>query len=91
MHYKNIWSEVPLREVIATPSRFRRGLGKYAVMVSDACDHCLKCVVVCPENVFRARGNKLDPPKIICASVLSVPRSRIDALRIVLLPRFESA
>ncbi|MFZ5867887.1 MAG: glutamate synthase-related protein [Thermodesulfobacteriota bacterium] len=63
MHYKNIWSEVPLREVIATPSRFRRGLGKYTVMVSDACDHCLKCVVVCPENVFEARGNKLEPPR----------------------------
>jgi len=62
MHYKNVWNEVPRPEVVKTPSRFRRGLGKYAVMVSEACNNCLKCVAVCPEKVFEERGGKLLPP-----------------------------
>jgi glutamate synthase domain-containing protein 2/ferredoxin len=62
MHYTNVWREVPSAEVINTPSRFRRGLGKYAVVVSDSCNDCLKCVAVCPEEVFESSGGKLRPP-----------------------------
>jgi glutamate synthase domain-containing protein 2 len=63
MHYKNPWSEVPPAEVVNTPSRFGRGLGKYSVVVSDACNDCLKCVAVCPEKVFDVRGGKLVSPQ----------------------------
>lgn len=62
MHYRNIWTEVPKVETIETPSRFGRAIGKYAVMVSDACNNCLKCVAVCPEKVFSVQGDKLLPP-----------------------------
>ncbi len=62
MAYKNIWSEVPPAAVANAVSRFKRGMGKYAVVISDACNDCLKCVAVCPEGVFRARGGKLVPP-----------------------------
>jgi glutamate synthase domain-containing protein 2/ferredoxin len=62
MHYKNVWSEVPAREVVETPSRFRNAIGKYTVSISDACTDCLKCVAVCPMEVFRNQGGKLLPP-----------------------------
>ena len=58
MHYKNVWSEVPPAEVVNTPSRFGHAMGKYTVVVSDACNDCLKCVAVCPEEVFDARGRE---------------------------------
>ena len=63
MHYKNMWSEVPPAEVVGTPSRFGRAIGRYTVAVSDACNDCLKCVAICPENVFQAQGGKLQPPR----------------------------
>jgi len=63
MHYKNVWSEVPSARVVNTPSRFGRALGKYNVVVSDACNDCLKCVAVCPEQVYQVRGGKLMPPR----------------------------
>ncbi len=63
MDYKNVWSEVPRAEVVNTPSRFGHALGKYTVVVSDACNDCLKCVAVCPESVFAAQGGKLNPPR----------------------------
>ncbi len=63
MPYKNIWSEVPRAEVVPTPSRFGHGMGKYAVVVSEACTDCLRCIAVCPENVFKVQGNKLAPPQ----------------------------
>jgi glutamate synthase domain-containing protein 2/NAD-dependent dihydropyrimidine dehydrogenase PreA subunit len=62
MHYKNVWSQVPPADVVNTPSRFGRAMGKYTVVISDACNDCLKCVVVCPVNVFEATGGKLVPP-----------------------------
>ncbi len=62
MRYTSPWNAVPSREVAITPSRFRRGLGKYTVVVSDACNDCLKCVAVCPEAVFEAKGGRLLPP-----------------------------
>ncbi len=62
MHYRNVYCQVPTVEVIRTPTRFGRGLGKYMVMVSDACNDCLKCNVVCPEGVFVSEGGKLRPP-----------------------------
>ncbi len=63
MHYKNVWSEVPPAEAVNAPSRFGRALGKYTVSISDACNDCLKCVVVCPVKVFEAAGGKLIPPR----------------------------
>jgi ferredoxin len=94
MHYVNIWNEVPRPEVISTPSRFRRALGKYTVMVSDACNDCLRCVVVCPEHVFEASGGKLVPPHdhlclgIECSmkSNRCVKNCPVDAIRVRLNP-----
>lgn len=63
MHYRNVWSEVPPAEVVNTPSRFDHGIGAFSVAVSEACTDCLKCVAVCPENVFVARGGKLEPSR----------------------------
>lgn len=63
MHYRNVWSEIPSAQVVETPSRFARGLGKYTVLVSDVCNDCLKCVAICPEKVFEAKGGKLTPPR----------------------------
>ncbi len=62
MDYRNIWNETPKPKVEHTPSRFGRALGKYTVRVLDACTDCLKCVAVCPQNVFEAKGNRLAPP-----------------------------
>jgi len=63
MSYKNIWSQAPSAEVVNTPTRFGRALGKYAVIVSDACNNCLRCVAICPENVFHTQGSKLAVPR----------------------------
>lgn len=63
MHYVNEWTQVPGRDVVVTPSRFGRGMGKFTVVVSDACNGCLKCVAVCPESVFVLAGNKLLLPR----------------------------
>ncbi|MBM3301133.1 MAG: FMN-binding glutamate synthase family protein, partial [Deltaproteobacteria bacterium] len=63
MHYRNVWSAVPPAEVVETPSRFGRALGKYCVVVSDACNDCLKCVAVCPVHVLEVRGRKLAAPR----------------------------
>lgn len=62
MHRKNVWSEVPACEVVKTPSRYRNSIGKYTVVVSDACNDCLKCVAVCPVGVFEPSGGKLLSP-----------------------------
>jgi glutamate synthase domain-containing protein 2/ferredoxin len=62
MRYKNVWTEVPSNNTIPTPSRFGRAIGKYAVVVSENCSDCLKCVAVCPERVFGVQGDKLLPP-----------------------------
>jgi glutamate synthase domain-containing protein 2/Pyruvate/2-oxoacid:ferredoxin oxidoreductase delta subunit len=76
MQYTNVWREVPADEVVVTPSRFRRGLGKYAVVVSEACNDCLKCVAVCPERVFESAGGKLSPPfDHLCLGVRCSTRS----------------
>jgi len=76
MRYKNIWSEVPPAEVAETPSRFGHGLGKYFVVVSDACNHCLRCVVACPEKVYAAQGDKLMAPRDhLCLGVECAKRS----------------
>ena len=63
MHQTNVWSELPPRELSDTPSRFGRSIGKYMVVVSEACNDCLKCVAVCPEKVFEPCGTKLAPPR----------------------------
>ncbi len=63
MHLRNVWSELPTREIIDTPSRFGHSIGKYMIMVSEACNDCLKCVAVCPEKVFVPQGVKLAPPR----------------------------
>ncbi|MBI5571965.1 MAG: alpha-hydroxy-acid oxidizing protein [Desulfomonile tiedjei] len=63
MRYRNVWSEVPPAEVVNTPSRFDHAIGPFNVVISDACDHCLKCTAACPEKVFESRGGKLAPPK----------------------------
>jgi glutamate synthase domain-containing protein 2/ferredoxin len=63
MHPSNVWSELPSREVVNTPSRFGHSIGKYMVTVSEACNDCLKCVAVCPENVFVPQGVKLAPTR----------------------------
>ncbi len=76
MHYVNEWTLVPPREVVETPSRFGRGMGKYSVVVSDACTDCLKCVAVCPEKVFATVGNRLQPPRDhLCLGVNCAARS----------------
>ena len=62
MDYKKVWREVPPAETVETPSRFGRAIGKYSVVVTDACNDCLKCVAVCPEKVFEVQGGKLAPP-----------------------------
>ena len=75
MHYVNEWTQVPTCEVVETPSRFGRGLGKYTVVVSDACNDCLKCVAVCPEKVFTTVGNTLQPPRDhLCLGVTCAAR-----------------
>lgn len=63
MHARNVWSELPNREVTNTPSRFGHSIGKYMVIVSEQCNDCLKCVAVCPEKVFVPQGVKLAPPR----------------------------
>ena len=63
MDYKNVWSVVPRAETANTPSRFGHALGKYTVVVSEACNDCLKCVAMCPEGVFSAQGGKLNAPR----------------------------
>jgi glutamate synthase domain-containing protein 2/ferredoxin len=63
MEYNSVWSEVPPADVVVTRSRFRHGIGKYSVIVSDACNDCLKCVAVCPEKVFEVEGDKLLAPQ----------------------------
>ncbi len=76
MQYKNIWSEVPPATVKETPSRFGNALGKYSIIVSDACNDCLKCVAVCPEKVFDAQGTKLATPRdYLCLGVSCSKRS----------------
>ncbi len=90
MHYKNVWSEVPPSKVVPTPSRFGRALGKYTVSISDACNDCLKCVVVCPVNVFEATGGKLTPPRDhLCLGIECSKKSNrcvrncpVDAIRV---------
>jgi glutamate synthase domain-containing protein 2/NAD-dependent dihydropyrimidine dehydrogenase PreA subunit len=94
MHYKNIWSEVPPASVVETRSRFRHGIGKYAVMVTDACSDCLKCVAVCPAGVFDEQGGKLLPPQdhlclgVDCAAKSSrcVKSCPENAIRVALNP-----
>ncbi len=54
---------MPPAQVVNTAGRFRHSMGKYTVVVSDACTDCLKCVAVCPEHVFEALGGKLADPK----------------------------
>lgn len=61
--YKNIWREIPPLDIIPTPSRFEHGIGKYVVRISDVCNNCLKCVAVCPEHVFVAKGGILEAPR----------------------------
>lgn len=63
MHYRNVWSEVPPALPIPTPSRFGRAIGKYTVMVTEACNDCLKCVAVCPEKVLKFRVAGFFPPR----------------------------
>lgn len=63
MHYRNVWSEVPPAQVVNTPSRFDHGIGAFSVVVSDACNDCLKCVAVCPEKVFDSQGGRLIPTR----------------------------
>ena len=64
MQYRNVWSEVPPgRSRSPTPSRFGHSIGKYTVVVSEACNDCLKCVAVCPEKVFEAQGGNLRLPR----------------------------
>ncbi|MEW6349120.1 MAG: glutamate synthase-related protein [Thermodesulfobacteriota bacterium] len=76
MKYSNVWNSVPVDERVITPSRFRRALGKYAVVVSDSCNDCLKCVAVCPEKVFRERGGKLvSPHDHLCLGIECSKRS----------------
>ncbi len=94
MHYKNVWSEIPPADVVNTPSRFGRAIGKYAVLVSDACNDCLKCVAVCPEAVFEAHGGKLAPPRDhLCLGINCAARSdrcvsncAVEAIRVGLNP-----
>ncbi len=62
MDYKSAWSEIPPAKVVNTRSRFRQSIGMYSVVISDACSDCLKCVAVCPENVFEAQGDRILPP-----------------------------
>ncbi len=96
MHYNNVWSEVPSEQVVETPSRFRRGLGKYAVVVSEACTDCLKCVAVCPEHVFEAQGGKLLPPHdhrclgVQCSlkSNRCIRNCDVDAIRVAVNPSY---
>lgn len=90
MHYKNEWSEIPPAKVVNVPSRFRHGMGKYSVVVSERCTDCLKCVAVCPVNVFHARGDKLDDPQDhLCLGTDCAKRSDrcvkncpVDAIRV---------
>lgn len=94
MHYRNVWSEVPPAEVKETPSRFGRGLGKYSVVISDACNDCLKCVAVCPEKVFETKGGKLTPPRDhLCLGIECSKKSNrclrncpVNAIRVAVNP-----
>lgn len=98
MHYINEWTRVPHREVMETPSRFGRAIGKYSVMVSDACNDCLKCVAICPQKVFSAEGNRLVPPRDhLCLGIqCAVRRDRcmkncpVSAIRVGLNPSAEA-
>ncbi|MEI8181958.1 MAG: glutamate synthase-related protein [Desulfomonile sp.] len=62
MQFKNVWRQVPPTETVETPSRFGRAIGKFSVVISDACNYCLKCVAVCPEKVFEVQGMRLVAP-----------------------------
>lgn len=62
MKYKNVWSQIPEPKVELTRSRFRHSIGKYSVVISEACNDCLKCAAICPENVFEVQGDKILPP-----------------------------
>lgn len=63
MQYKNVWRQIPPATTVETPSRFGRAIGKFSVVVSEACNDCLKCVAVCPEKVFQAQGTRLLAPR----------------------------
>jgi len=98
MHYKNIWSEVPPATPIPTPSRFGRAIGKYTVMISEACNDCLRCVSVCPEKVFETQGGKIVPPHDhLCLGIECSKKSNrciancpVNAIRVNLNPSAEA-
>ncbi len=76
MRYVNEWTRVPTRDVVVMPSRFGRGMGKFTVVVSDACNDCLRCVALCPQSVFVVTGNKLQPPRDhLCLGVTCANRA----------------
>ncbi len=41
------------------PSRFRNPLGKYAVVLTQACTHCGKCAEVCRYGALVKKGNRV--------------------------------
>ncbi len=94
MHHKNIWREVPPAEVVETGSRFGRAIGKYSVTVSEACNDCLRCAVVCPAKIFEVQGGKLMAPHdhrclgVECSkkSNRCVRNCPVDAIRVGLNP-----
>jgi len=94
MHYRNVWSEVPPAVPIPTPSRFGRAIGKYTVMVTEACNDCLKCASVCPEKVFEVQGGKLlSPHDHLCLGIECSQKSNrcvrtcpVSAIRVGLNP-----
>ena len=94
MNESNVWSELPLAQVVNSPSRFGYSIGKYMVAVSDTCNHCLKCVALCPEKVFQIQGVKLEPPRDhLCLGIACSKRSDrcvrncpVQAIRVVANP-----
>ena len=52
-----------MREVRATPSRFRNAFGKYRLRRSSACVACGTCAEVCDYGVHQRRNNKMMQPR----------------------------
>ena len=92
--------DTPVREVKATPDRFRNTLGKYKVRRSDACIKCGKCEEVCPRGVHIRPEGYADFVKGLdwkCTAetckqndTYCVDKCPVDALSIELNPIYKS-